>query len=89
MEDGVSYAGFVDRGCSDFLPQRCSRARVSVLEFNRVSEVMLPRSDFFNDNDFASDKLLWRSEKLLINDGAMLSSGDVVICLPSLWRSLR
>jgi hypothetical protein len=28
-----------------------------------VSEDMLPRSDSFNDNDFASDKLLWRSEK--------------------------
>jgi hypothetical protein len=42
----------------------------------------------FNDNGFASGKLLWRSEKLLISDGAASSSGIVVICLPSLWRSL-
>jgi hypothetical protein len=42
----------------------------------------------FNDNGFASGKLLWRSEKLLISDGAASSSGVVVICLPSLWRSL-
>jgi hypothetical protein len=53
-----------------------------------VSEDMLPRSDSFNDNGFASDKILWRSEKLLISDGAASSSGVVVICLPSLWRSL-
>jgi hypothetical protein len=44
--------------------------------------------DSFNDNGFASGKLLWRSEKLLISDGAASSSGVVVICLPSLWRSL-
>jgi hypothetical protein len=61
---------------------------VSVLEFDRVSEDMLPRSDSFNDNGFASGKLLWRSEKLLISDGAASSSGVVVICLPSLWCSL-
>jgi hypothetical protein len=53
-----------------------------------VSEDMLHRSDSFNDNGFASGKLLWRSEKLLISDGAASSSGVVVICLPSLWRSL-
>jgi hypothetical protein len=62
---------------------------VSVLEFDRVSKDILPRSDSFNDNGFASDKLLWRSEKLLISDEAASSSGDVVICLPFLWRSLR
>jgi hypothetical protein len=53
-----------------------------------VSEDMLPRSDSFNNNDFASGKLLWRSEKLLISDRAVSSSDVVVICLPSLWRSL-
>jgi hypothetical protein len=73
---------------SDFLPRRCSHGGISVLEFDRVSEDMLPRSDSFNDNGFASGKLLWRSEKLLISDGAASSSGVVVICLPSLWRSL-
>jgi hypothetical protein len=45
---------------------------------------MLPRSDFFNDNGFAFGKLLWRSEKLLISDGAASSSGVVVICFSSL-----
>jgi hypothetical protein len=74
---------------SDFLPRCCSRARVSILKFDRVSEDMLPRSDSFNDNGFAFGKLLWRSKKLLISDGAASSSGDVVICLPSLSRSRR
>jgi hypothetical protein len=54
-----------------------------------VSEDTLLRSDSFNGNGFASGKLLWRSEKLLISDGAASSSGDVVICLPPLWQSLR
>jgi hypothetical protein len=40
---------------------------------------MLPWSDCFNGNGFASGKLLWRLEKLLISDGAASSSGDVVI----------
>jgi hypothetical protein len=53
-----------------------------------VSEDMLPRSDSFNDNGFVYGKLLWRSEKLLISDGAASSSGVVVICLPSFWRLL-
>jgi hypothetical protein len=44
--------------------------RVSVLEFDHVSEDMLHRSDSFNSNDFASD-------------GATSSSGDVVIRIPS------
>jgi hypothetical protein len=52
---------------------------VLVLEFDCVSKEMLPWSDSFNGNGFASGKLHWRSEKLLINDGAMSSSGDVVI----------
>jgi hypothetical protein len=72
-----------------FPPRRRSRARVSVLEFDRVSEDMLPRSDSFNGNGFASGKPLWRSEKLLIRDEATSSSSDVVICLPHLWRSLQ
>jgi hypothetical protein len=80
---------WMEAGSSDFLLRRCSRAGVSVLEFDRVSEDLLLRSDSFNDNDFVSGKLLWRSEKLLISDGATSSSGDVVICLPSLWRWLR
>jgi hypothetical protein len=75
-------------GSSDIIPRYCSRGGVSVLEFDRVSEDMLPRSDSFNDNGFASGKLLWRSKKLLISDGAASSLGVVVICLPSLWRSL-
>jgi hypothetical protein len=74
---------------SDFLPRRRSRAGVSVLEFDRVSEDMLPWFNSFNGNGFASRKLLWRSKKLLISDGATSSSGDVVICLPSLWWSLQ
>jgi hypothetical protein len=69
---------------SDFLPRHRSRAGVSVLEFVRVSGDMLFWSDFFNDNGFISGKLLWRSKKLLISDGAMSSSGGAVICLPPL-----
>jgi hypothetical protein len=79
---------WMEAGSSDFLPRRCSRRGIPVLEFDRVSEDMLPRSDSFNDNGFASGKLLWRSEKRLISDGAASSSGVVVICLPPLWRSL-
>jgi hypothetical protein len=79
---------WMEVGSSDFLPQHCSRRGVSVLEFDCVSEDMLSRSDSFNDNGFASGKLLWRSEKLLISDVAASSSGVVVIRLPSLWCSL-
>jgi hypothetical protein len=67
----------------DFLSQRRSHAGVSVLEFDRCIGDMLPRSDSFNANDFAFSKLLWRSKKLLISDGAASSSGDMVICPPS------
>jgi hypothetical protein len=35
---------------------------------------MLTPSHSFNGNDFASDKLVWRSEKPLISDGAASSS---------------
>jgi hypothetical protein len=70
---------WMDAGSSDFLLRCCSRAGASVLEFDRVS----------NGNGFASVKVLWRSKKLLISDGAASNSGDVVICLPSLWRLLQ
>jgi hypothetical protein len=74
---------------SDFLPRRHSRVGMLVLEFDRVSEDILSRSDSFNNNGFVYGKLLWGSKKLLISDGAVSSSGDVVTCLPLLWRSLR
>jgi hypothetical protein len=87
MEDGVSFAGFMDgSGRCDFLTRRCSRAGVSVLEFDRVSGNRLPHFDSFNVNDFASSKLLWWSKKLLISDRAASSSSDVMICLPPLLR---
>jgi hypothetical protein len=73
----------------DLLPRRRSRVGVSVLEIDRVSGDMLPPSDSFNSNDFVSGKLLWKSEKLLISDGAASSSGDMVISLLHLWRSLQ
>ena len=66
---------------SGFLLRRHSRAGVSVLEFDGVSGDMLPRSDSFNGNGFPLGKLLWRSIKLLISDGAASSSGEEVICL--------
>jgi hypothetical protein len=69
---------WMETDCSDFLPRRRSRAGVSVLEFDRMSEDMLPRSDYFNGKGFAYDKLFWRSEKLLISDGFVPSSGVVV-----------
>ena len=80
---------WMEVGSSDFLLRRHSRVGVSVLECDRVSGDMMPRSDSFNGNGFASGKLLWRSEKLQISDGAASSSGVVVICLPPLWWSLR
>ena len=52
---------WMETGSSDFLHRRSSRAGVSVLEFDRVSGDLLPRSDSFNGNGFASSKLLWRS----------------------------
>jgi hypothetical protein len=45
-------------GNSDFLPQCRSRAGVSVLKFDRVSEDMLPQSVSFSGNGFVSGKLL-------------------------------
>ena len=74
---------------SVLLLRRRSRGEVSVLEFDGVSGDMLPRSDSFNGNGFAYGKLFWRSAKLHISDGAASSSGEEVICLPSLWWSLR
>jgi hypothetical protein len=75
---------WMEAGSSDIIPHTLVVGGM----FDRVSEDMLPRSDSFNDNGFASGKLLWRSKKLLISDGAMSSSGVVVIYLLSLWCSL-
>ena len=69
---------------SGFLLRRRRHAGVSVLKFDGVSGDMLPRSDSFNGYGFAFGKLLWRSVKLLISDGAASSSGEEVICLLSL-----
>ena len=74
---------------SGFLLRRRCRAGVSDLEFDGVSGDMLPRSDSFNGNGFPSGKLLSRSVKLLISDGAASSSGEEVICFLFLWWSLR
>ena len=76
---------WMEADSSDLLVRRPSRAGVSVLKFDGVSGDMLPRSDSFNGNGFASGKLLWRSVKLMISDGAASSSGEEVICLASLW----
>ncbi|KAE8790208.1 Endo-1,3(4)-beta-glucanase 1 [Hordeum vulgare] len=65
----VEQGGFV-------VQKRCRLARVSDLKFEGMSRSMLPQFDSFNDNGFASDKLLWRSVKLYISDGAALSSGE-------------
>ena len=70
---------------SGFLLQRHRRMGVSDLEFDSVSGDMLLRSDSFIDNGLSYNKLLWRSEKLLINDGAASSSGEEMICLSFLW----
>ena len=74
---------------SGLLLRRRSRGEVSVLKFDGVSGDMLLRSDSFNGNGFAYGKLFWRSAKLHICDGTVSSSGEEVICLPSLWWSLR
>jgi hypothetical protein len=52
---------------------------VSNLELYGMSRV-LPRSDSFNGNGFAFGKLLWRSVKLQISDGAASTSGEELIC---------
>jgi hypothetical protein len=44
---------WMEVGSSDFLPRHCSHGGVLVLEFDRVSEDMLPRSDSFNGKGFA------------------------------------
>ena len=74
---------------SGFLLRRRRHVGVSVLKFDGMSGDMLPRSDSFNGYGFASGKLLWRSPKLLINDGAASSLGEEVICLLTLWWPLR
>ena len=76
-------------GSSGFLLRRRRHARVSVLKFDGVSGDMLPRYDSFNGYGFAFGKLLWRSVKLLISDGAASSLGEEVICLSTLWWPLR
>uniref|UniRef100_M8AXT2 glucan endo-1,3-beta-D-glucosidase n=1 Tax=Aegilops tauschii TaxID=37682 RepID=M8AXT2_AEGTA len=63
-------------GSSGFLLRRRRHARVSVLKFDGVPGDMLPRSDSFNGYGFAFGKLLWRSVKLLISDGAASSLGE-------------
>ena len=68
---------------------RRRRAGVPVLKFDGVSGVVLPRSDSFNGNGLSYGKLLWRSEKLMISDGAASSSGEEVICLFFLRWLLR
>ena len=68
---------------------RHRRAGVPVLKFDGVSGVVLPWSDSFNDNGLFYGKLLWRSEKLMISDGAASSSGEEVICLFFLGWLLR
>ena len=60
---------------SGSLLRRC-HAGVPVLKFDGVSGVMLPRSDSFNGNGLSYGKLHWRSEKLMISDGAASSSGE-------------
>ena len=64
-------------------------AGVLVLKFDGVSGVVLPRSDSFNGNGLSYGKLLWRSEKLMISDGATSSLGEEVICLFFSWWLLR
>ncbi|XP_047063826.1 probable ubiquitin carboxyl-terminal hydrolase 16 [Lolium rigidum] len=55
---------------------RYRRAWVPVLKFDGVSRDMLPWSDSFNGNGLSYGKLHWRSEKLMISDGAASSSGE-------------
>lgn len=54
------------------------------MEFNGVSGV-LPGFDSFKGNGFGFGKLLWRSAKLHISDGAASSSGEEVIHHFFLW----
>jgi hypothetical protein len=80
---------WLEADSSGFLLRRHRHAGVSVLKFDGVSRDTLPRSDSFNGNGFASDKLLWRSVKLQISDGAASSLDEEVICLLPLWWQLR
>ena len=74
---------------SGFLLRLRRHAGVSVLKFDGVSGDMLPRPDSFNGYGFAFGKLLWRSVKLQISDGAASNLGEEVICLFTLWWPLR
>ena len=80
---------WLEADSSGFLLRHHLRAGMSDLEFDGVYGDMLTRSDSFNGNGFASGKLLWRSVKLQISDGAASSSGEEVICLLPLWCPLR
>ena len=59
---------------------------MSVLKFDGMSGDMLPQSDSFNGYGFASGKLLWRSVKLLICDGAASSSDEEVVVDTRFWH---
>jgi hypothetical protein len=61
-----------------FLLRCFSHGGVPDLEFDGLS-VVLPRSDSFNGNGFIFNESPWRSTKLHINDGAVLSLGKKVI----------
>ena len=79
---------WLEADSSGFPLRRHRHAGVSDLEFDGMSGDMLPWYDSFNGNVFASGKLLWRSVKLQISDGAASSLGEEVICLLFLWWTL-
>lgn len=68
--DGVLGSLFAV-GRYDFFLRRFSRAKVPVLEFHGVTGV-LPHLDSFNISDFTFGTPHWRSEKLHINNGAVI-----------------
>ena len=49
---------WLEADSSGSLFRRRNRAEVSVLKFDGMSGVVLPRSDSFNDNDLSYGKLL-------------------------------
>ena len=53
----IVLSSWLEADSSGFLLRRC-HVGISDLKFDGVPEVVLPRSDFFNGNDFASGKLL-------------------------------
>ena len=84
----LRLAGFEHFGwlCPFVASIRCEKNLSSVFNTSTFSIRILhvngegPRSDSFNGYGFAFGKLLWRSVKLLISDGATSSSGEEVIC---------